>query len=451
MRSTLPTFNEVWQRQFRSNVLIQAQTFTEQSSYLIGCSGGVDSMLLLHLMSFLFPQKVRAIYVDHQLQCMSSAWGEFVLNACQQLQVPCSIVPVRVAEGNLENQARNARYQAFAEYLQDNEVLVLAHHQQDQAETLMLRLLSGAGVQGLSAMSVVDVRAKMTLWRPMLELSREQICQWAAQLDMQNVEDPTNADPDYDRAWCRQILWPILEQRFPKMQQALGRTSILMQDADEILAEVLASDLEKCGNQSFLNIEPLQTLSIARQRQLLSYWMQGEATYRPNFAMVQRLITEVLEAKQDAQAALHWQGYYYVRYQQQIFRLNADTYLAEQRFPILPTQMQIFDLEEAVSVLSGRYLIQAQALGLSKELLGRQLILSTRAGGEKIHLYGRVGTWPLKKALQQAQIFPWLRHTIQILSIDNVMLGVFTPKGFWLAQSEYLVVDGWQPKLVSEQ
>lgn len=408
-------------------------------------------MLLLHLMSFLFPQKVRAIYVDHQLQCMSSAWGEFVFNACQQLQVPCSIVPVRVAEGNLENQARNARYQAFAEHLKDNEVLVLAHHQQDQAETLMLRLLSGAGVQGLSAMSVVDVRAKMTLWRPMLELSREQICQWAAQLDVQNVEDPTNADPDYDRAWCRQILWPILEQRFPKMQQALTRTSILMQDADEILAEVLASDLEKCGNPSFLNIEPLQTLSIARQRQLLSHWMQGEAMYRPNFAMVQRLITEVLEAKQDAQAALHWQGYYYVRYQQQIFRLTADTYLAEQRPPILPKQPQIFDLEEAVSVLSGRYLIQAQALGLSKELLGRQLILSTRAGGEKIHLYGRVGTWPLKKALQQAQIFPWLRHTIQILSIDNVMLGVFTPKGFWLAQSEYLVVDGWQPKLVSEQ
>ncbi|TCB78794.1 tRNA lysidine(34) synthetase TilS [Acinetobacter sp. ANC 4173] len=451
MRSTLPTFNEVWQRQFRSNVLIQAQTFKEQSSYLIGCSGGVDSMLLLHLMSFLFPQKVRAIYVDHQLQCMSAAWGQFVLNTCQQLQVPCSIVPVRVAEGNLENQARNARYQAFAEHLQVNEVLVLAHHQQDQAETLMLRLLSGAGVQGLSAMSMVDVRAKMTLWRPMLELSREQICQWAAQLNVQNIEDPTNADPDYDRAWCRQILWPILEQRFPKMQQALTRTSVLMQDADEILLEVLASDLEKCGNPHYLNLEPLSALSVARQRQLLSHWMQGEATYRPNFAMVQRLITEVIEAKQDAQAALHWQGYYYVRYQQQIFRLTADTYLAEQRLSILPTQMQTFDLNQTVSVFSGRYLIQAQALGLSKELLGRPLILSTRAGGEKIHLYGRVGTWPLKKALQQAQIFPWLRHTIQILSIDNVMLGVFTPKGFWLAQSEYLVVDGWQPKLVSGQ
>lgn len=317
-------------------------------------------MLLLHLMSFLFPQKVRAIYVDHQLQSMSSAWGDFVLNTCQQLQVPCSVVPVRVAEGNLENQARNARYQAFTEHLQHHEVLVLAHHQQDQAETLMLRLLSGAGVQGLSAMSVVDVRSQMTLWRPMLELSREQICQWAVQLNVQNIEDPTNADPDYDRAWCRQILWPVLQQRFPKMQQALTRTSTLMQDADEILAEVLATDLEKCGNQFFLQIESLKTLSIARQRQLLSSWMQGEATYRPNFAMVQRLITEVIEAKQDAQAALHWHGFYFVRYQQQIFRLDAEVYLAEQQNPVPAQQHLSFILNQNFSLASGNYCIEVQ-------------------------------------------------------------------------------------------
>ena len=88
-------------------------------------------------------------------------------------------------------------------------------------------------------------------------------------------------------------------------------------------------------------------------------------------------------------------------------------------------------------------------MGLSPLLLGKKLQLTLRQGGEKIHLYGRVGSWPLKKAIQQAHIFPWMRHTIQILSIDNVMLGVFTPKGFWLAQSEYCVEAGWQPTLIS--
>ena len=167
--------------------------------------------------------------------------------------------------------------------------------------------------------------------------------------------------------------------------------------------------------------------------------------------MVQRLITEVIEAKQDAQSALHWNGFYFVRYQQQIFRLSAEQYQAEQLSPLQLQQFFKFQLDAIIDLASGSYQISLNKLGLAPALLGRELTLSARIGGEKIHLHGRVGSWPLKKAIQQAQIFPWLRHTIQILSIDNVMLGVFTPKGFWLAESEFLVEDGWQPKLVSGQ
>ena len=96
-------------------------------------------MLLLHLMFFLCSEKIRAIYVDHQLQSISSAWGTFVQQQCRQLNIPCIIQPVNVASGNLEQQARNSRYQAYLQHLQADEILVLAHHQQDQAETLMLR------------------------------------------------------------------------------------------------------------------------------------------------------------------------------------------------------------------------------------------------------------------------------------------------------------------------
>ncbi len=123
-------------------------------------------MLLLHLMFFLCPKKIRAIYVDHQLQSLSSSWGEFVRAECARLNIPCIVQAVHVAEGNLEQQARQSRYQAYQQHLQDNEILVLAHHQQDQAETLMLRLLSGAGVDGLSAMKRVDVREDFSIWRP---------------------------------------------------------------------------------------------------------------------------------------------------------------------------------------------------------------------------------------------------------------------------------------------
>jgi tRNA(Ile)-lysidine synthase len=409
----------------------------------------MDSMLLLHLMSYLYPEKIRAIYIDHQLQAMSADWGQFVSDQCAALNVPCIVETVKVQAGNLEHQARSARYQAYSKHLKSNEILVLAHHQQDQAETLMLRLLSGAGVHGLAAMKQVDVREQFTIWRPLLDLSREQICQWAIQLNVQNIEDPTNLDTHYDRSWCRHELWSVLQNRYPKMQQALSRTSYLMQDADEILQEVLQQDLAICGSATKLDLKKLSQLSNARQRQLLSAWMKGTDTYRPSFEMVERVLHEVIESKSDAQAALHWNQYYYLRYQQKLYRLNPEEYLAEKNQSHIPEQTVCLELGQKMNVLSGEYLAETATIGLSASLLGKELNLVMRQGGEKIHLHGRVGAWPLKKAIQEAQIFPWQRYRIQILSIDNVMLGVFTPKGFWLAQSEYCEVGGWQPNLIS--
>ena len=111
---------------------------------------------------------------------------------------------------------------------------------------------------------------------------------------------------------------------------------------------------------------------------------------------------------------------------------------------------QYYEIGQFIQVAAGKFRIESQTIGLSPKLLGRELRLIKRQGGEKIHLYGRVGHWPLKKAIQEAQILPWLRHTIQILVVDNVMLGVFSPKGFWLAHSDYVEHGGWQPVLISD-
>ena len=157
-------------------------------------------MLLLHVMAQLLPNQIRAIYVNHQLQSMSDEWAELVAQQCIILNIPFVIQPVQVAQGNLENQARQARYDAYLQHLKNDEVLVLAHHQQDQAETLLLRLLSGAGVTGLSAMQAIDQRNDLSIWRPLLDISREQICQWVQQLKISYVDDPTNLDTHYDRA-----------------------------------------------------------------------------------------------------------------------------------------------------------------------------------------------------------------------------------------------------------
>ncbi len=196
------------------------------------------------------------------------------------------------------------------------------------------------------------------------------------------MQDPSNQDVHYDRAWAREILWPVVQQRFPKMQQAVTRTANLMQDTENILAEVLAQDLAACGTDSQLNLIQLQQLSLSRQRQLLSAWMKGQAQYRPSFDMVERLQREVIQAKADAQAALHCQDYYYLRYQQQLFRLPKAEYLAAEHFEA-DEQVLCLQADQAFQVWSGCYQLQQAKVGLSATLLNRPLHFTATFGWRK--------------------------------------------------------------------
>ncbi|MCF8999812.1 tRNA lysidine(34) synthetase TilS [Acinetobacter nectaris] len=448
MRSTLPTFNEVWQRQSRDCILADAEFYFPKHHFLIGCSGGMDSMLLLYLFSKLFPHRVRAIYIDHQLQSLSKGWGEFVAKFCHENSIPYISQSVVVQDGNLELQARNARYEAFQKHCQSHEILVLAHHQQDQAETLLLRLFSGAGISGLSAMKTIDRRLGLSIWRPLLNISKEQLHTWVKQENIPFVDDPTNFDEHYDRNWARATLWPVIQRRFPQMQTAVSRTTELMQDADEILKEIIKMDSASCISDNTLDLENFLVLSLARQKQLLSYWMKGDHGYRPSLDTVKRIQHEVINARPDAQASLFVSPFWYTRFQGKLYQLTEKEYLSS-RFDIIASEDLIIDKNTVLKLLQGNFeCTMQQKIGLSPDLLGKKLYLRAKINGEKIHLYGRVGHWPLKKAIQSAKIFPWLRHRVQILQFEDVILGVFTPQGFWLAQSKYCEKNGWQPKLV---
>lgn len=387
-------------------------------------------MLLLCLLHCLFPQRVRAIYINHQLQPDNDRWAVFVQKFCEQHHIPYLIKKIQVAKGNLEEQARNARFYAFQQVIFSNEVLVLAHHQQDQAETFLLRLFSGAGVNGLKAMQKIALKKNVKVWRPLLDVPREKIEQWIKQDDIPYVTDQTNFNQHYDRAWARHTLWNTIKTRFPKMQTAITRTALLMQDADEILQEVLQQDLKCCVDGDVLDIQALNSLTPARRRQLLSWWLKTE--YRPSLDTVKRLQKEVIHAKEDAQAQFFVKPFWYVRYQGKIYRLT------EQQKNLEPCEIEVFDSQN---------ILLNQTYGLSTNILKDRLMLYPRLGGERVHLYGRVGAWPLKKAIQEAKILPWQRHQIQILKKENVILGIITPQGFWLAQSDYCVPNGWLPKL----
>ena len=454
MRSSLSTPYEIWQQQFNQRIIrvLDQQIHTSATLYL-GCSGGMDSMLLLHLFAQIVPKRLHVISIDHQLQSKSAVWSQMVADQCQKYNVKCSVIPVEVGSGNLEAAARHARYKTFEDFLQPNDVLILAHHEQDQAETVLLRLLQGAGAGGLSAMHTLEQRISFQsnaylLWRPFLDCSKDTIMHMVEQLELNYVDDPMNHDTDYDRVWCRENLWPLLEERFPKMQQAIGRCAVLMQDANQILEDVLAQDIQLCVNEKKHNLDlsALTQLSNARQRQLLSVWMQADNQYRPPLAMVERLKQEVWQAKEDASSVLHYAGYYFTRFGNYLYRYTAQEW---QSFQPIKHDIKInFALGDCISVASGQFLIDQVSIGLDPQLLTQELNIFARRGGEKIKLYGRDVHRPLKKIIQDSKIAPWYRHQIQILMYHNTVLGVFTSKGFWLVQNEFCQDNGWLPQQV---
>lgn len=452
MRATLPATDALWHQSFQHDLKHQLSGFGAQSRLVLGCSGGVDSLLLLYILAEQCPVQLHVVTIDHGLQTDSTRWCQQVAGHCQHLGVSCEMVRVEVDPGgNMEQQARRARYTAFEHRLAEDDVLVLGHHRQDQAETVLLHLLRGSGVSGLTGMQTLERRHRPLgywLWRPLLTLSRHQINHWAEQLGLQPVQDPMNADVKYDRVWCRHQVWPVLQSRFVQMESAICRTATLMQDAQAILQDVLDQDVAFCLSKPYcLNLSRLQSLSAPRQRQLLSHFLMGEQAQRPPFSMVQQLQSEVINARADAQARLLWQGWYIVRFGDHLHRIKREVW---DRCHVLPESSSWVANGVGTGLrhplASGHYTIERVAYGLHDCLLGQPLQLLPRQGGEQIRRLGRPRQ-SLKKALHAATIPPWLRHQVQLLCYHDHVLGVLSPAGFWLTESPYLQPNGWLPHL----
>ncbi len=412
---------------------------------MVACSGGRDSLSLARALHILRPDQVRVVHVNHQLQQPAGDWANWLANQCAQWQLPCVVKVVLVNAGNIEEQARKARYAALFDGLHPDEILVLGHHQQDQAETVFLRLLSGSGAVGLSAMKILEIRNGAPLWRPLLHCTRQQITQLAALICPNYIDDPANQQNNFDRVFLRQQVWPLLQSRWPGMDGSLNRTAALMQDCSEILQDVVQLDWQRCGSEQQIDIAQLLNLSIARQRLLLSRWMQGQEQYAPAFHLVEQLRQELIEARQDAAPKVEWQNWQCRRYQNQLYRLPKNIAVA--------TDLQVhWSLNEPLDLPSGTWHWRQQAFGFPAQLVNNGLSLQARRGGEILHVQGRVGHWPLKKCLQQAKIPPWQREQVHILYAEAQLLGVFTAQGFWVNYVQTLieeswVKDGWLPCL----
>lgn len=256
------------------------------SAWCVAFSGGLDSSVLLHLLATLARREavppLSAIHVQHGLQPVAAAWPEHCRQFCAALGIPLQVVAVQVAaQASVEQAARQARYAAFAEHLQPDAVLFSAQHRDDQAETLLFRLLRGAGVRGLAAMPVQRPLGRGALLRPLLDCSRAELLGYAEAHGLSWIEDPSNVDIRFSRNFLRQRVMPLLAERWPRVGVALARSAAHLSEAEQLLDELGRMDLQAAHGEPLfpwltlpsLDLSVVARLSDARQRNLLRHWL----------------------------------------------------------------------------------------------------------------------------------------------------------------------------------
>ncbi|MFM9878838.1 MAG: tRNA lysidine(34) synthetase TilS [Burkholderiaceae bacterium] len=266
----------------------------------VAYSGGADSSALLLACAQKWPGQVSAIHVHHGLQAAAEDFALHCQTTCTRWQVPLVVqrVDARPAAGESpENAARAARFKAFSAVASDliagNAIksVALAHHADDQVETLLLALSRGAGLPGLAAMPMQWHSGGMAYHRPLLEVAGSELREWLGTQGETWVEDPSNQNQDYTRNRIRQQLLPALAQAFPAFRSTFARSSRHAAQAQALLAEVAQQDLAQIGSPP--EIAALKALSAARQANVLRHWLTRTHCTTPSTAQLGELLAQL--------------------------------------------------------------------------------------------------------------------------------------------------------------
>src|SRR6185503_6889119 len=347
----------------------------------VGLSGGLDSVVLLHLLHGLRPKlgyKLSAIHVNHGLSPNAGEWQRFCSSLCLELGIPLSTVKVKVKKQRhgLEAAARAARRAAFLKLRVD--AIVVAHHLDDQAETVLFNLLRGAGLEGASGMPAVGKLGGKRLLRPLLHVPRSEIRDYAAEHHLAWIEDESNNDESLTRNFLRRQVGPLLETRFPRWKENLARAA----------RHFAAAELDA--------------------RRLLRAYLKGKGLRAPSEAK----LVEMLKQFDSTSASITHDGVLFRRYRKKIYPMKEKTKLAK----FVPRSWRGESRLELPALHGELRFKRVRGQGIDSALLKKNAFqIRLRSGGERLRIDARRPSRTLKNLFQEAGVPPWKRERMPLI------------------------------------
>lgn len=402
-------------------LLAELQRLPRADSYWIAFSGGLDSLVLLHALAAIrerLPARLRALHVDHGLQSDSLRWAAGCERQSLSLKIPLEIIKIEIIPKSgvsLEALAREARYRALGGRMAPGDILLTAHHQDDQAETLLLQLLRGSGVSGLAAMPSLAALGDGWLARPLLGFSRSLLANYARAEGLEWIEDPSNRHLAFDRNYLRHQVIPVLRARWPALGRSLSRSARHCAEAQTLIDELARRDLAGAvaDESGCLDTKALRSLPAPRCRAVLRQWIARQGLPLPPAVALDRILDELLTAAQDRCPEVIWRG-------AEVRRFRGKLYL----LPPLPPFDRVWSRQ-----WDGRGPLILPA-GLGRLLLepvpemAQPLSVSFRRGGERCRPLGSSHSRSLKQLLQEAGVPPWERGRIPLVWREGELAAV---------------------------
>jgi tRNA(Ile)-lysidine synthase len=442
------------------------EPYRQARRWLVAFSGGVDSHVLLHLMAGVQQLSnsvpdLEAIHINHQLQPQAQQWAQHCEQQAKSLGIPFSTYRVEVDCHNresLEEKARHARYRCLESVTQVGDVILMAHHLDDQVETVFMRLLRGSGSRGMAAMPHTRPLGRAQLYRPLLDTPRSDIESYAQQHGLQWVEDPSNRSCDFDRNYLRLQLLPQLAQRWPQYRQTLARAASLSEESDILnkeLAELDFHSLALSAVSDSLPLSVLEQLSTARKKNLLRYWLLNRGLTLPTAAQLQAVLEQVVDAKRDAEPVVKWPmrdgGQTGERAVVEIRRFRDELYAMIGLPEFNSHAVYHWDPAHSLSLAGAGELMGSAKIGTGFSLGGQgfvqPLTVRFRQGGERCRPAGRAKSQTLKKLFQEYDVPTWLRDRIPLIYRGDDLAAVgdlWVCDGFTAAADQAGLVLAWR-------
>lgn len=451
---------------------------------VVGFSGGVDSHVLLHLLNNLLentfdntaqnplvkakaksidkseeadPERIDVtarqtdnrkvvfvptlcgLHIDHGLQSESTRWASHCAEICRALEIPFDCERVKVsAQGNLEANAREARYTVFEQYLGEQDLLLLGHHLDDQIETAYLQFFKGTKPFGLQGMPKTRQVGRSKLLRPMLHMARHDILDYAQAHNLAWIEDPSNAEHHFDRNYLRGDLIPVMEKRWPGMKVNILRYISKTETANTLIADIAEEDFNKIAFSPLsVSLAGLRALSIPRLENVLRYWFGRQQSKFPSDKLINAIVKGLVQLTDDGQTEVdpvfRWQGLSLSRCQQAAVLLpevDDPKYFQGQLVPITEVAMSESTRSASAGALMPNDELQhgpgvisvQQVLGAGIRLqAGQTLAVRMRQGGEKLKFEHHRS---LKNIFQESGVPAVLRDNVPLLYLDEELVGI---------------------------